>query len=152
MNKLILGLTLSSALLLGACQTPPTVAENPGYIANKTLDNSDPRARLVLGSNKLVGNVRMANLRFRRVGRFTQVQVGIQNLSNVRYNVEYRVEWEDRNGFMVDQSGVWRRLTLSPTQIDTFLATGKVPEAEHIVVNLRLPDDPFIINKDEDKK
>jgi len=53
---------------------------------------------------------------------------------------------------MVDQSGVWRRLTLSPTQIDTFTTTGKVPEAEHIVVNLRMPDDPFIINKDKDRK
>ena len=151
-NKLILGLTLSSGLFLGGCQTPPTVAQNPGYIAKSTLDNSDPRARLVLGSNKLVGNVRMANLRFRKVGRFTQAQVGIQNLSNNRYNVEYRVEWEDQNGFMVDQSGVWRRLTLSPTQIDTFTTTGKVPEAAHIVVNLRMPDDPFIINKDEEKR
>ncbi|MFK5984952.1 MAG: DUF1425 domain-containing protein [Pseudomonadota bacterium] len=150
-NKIILGFALSSVMLMGGCQTPPTVAQNPGYIAKDTLDNSDPRARLVLGSNKLVGNVRMANLRFRKVGLFTQAQVGIQNLSNDRYNVEYRVEWEDKNGFMVDQSGVWRRLTLSPTQIDTFTATGKVPEAAHIVVNLRMPDDPFIINKDEKK-
>jgi len=152
MNKrILLGLTLSSIIVVGGC-TPPTVAENPGYIARSTLDNTDPRARLVLGSRKLVGNVRMANLRFRKVGNFTQAQVGIQNLSNDRYNVEYRVEWEDKNGFMVDQSGVWRRLTLSPTQIDTFTTTGKVPEAEHIVVNLRMPDDPFIINKDKDRK
>ena len=150
-NKILLGFTLSSVFLLSACQVP-TVAENPGYIAKNTLDNSDPRARLVLGSRQLVGNVRMANLRFRKMGRFTQAQVGIQNLSNDRYNVEYRVEWEDKNGFMVDQSGVWRRLTLSPTQIDTFTSTGKMPEAEHIVVNLRMPDDPFIINKDKDEK
>ncbi len=151
-SKLLLGLTLSSILVVGGCQTPPSVSENPGYIARDTLDNSDPRARLVLGSNKLVGNVRMANLRFRKVGLFTQAQVGIQNLSNDRYNVEYRVEWEDESGFMVDQSGVWRRLTLSPTQIDTFTTTGKVQEAAHIVINLRMPDDPFIINKDEEKK
>jgi len=136
-------------LLISACQTPPTVAEQPGYISKSTLDNSDPRARLVLGSNALVGNIRMANLAFRKVGQFTQAQVGIQNLSNDRYNIEYRVEWEDVNGFMVDQSGVWRRLTLSPTQIDTITSTGKKPEAEKIVINLRLPDDPFIINRDK---
>ncbi len=51
---------------------------------------------------------------------------------------------------MVDQSGVWRRITLAPTQIDTFTSTGKKPDAAHIVVNLRLPDDPFIINKDKE--
>jgi uncharacterized protein YcfL len=150
-NKILMGLILSSVFILTACQVP-TVAENPGFIARSTLDNSDPRARLVLGSRKLVGNIRMANLHFRKVWRLTQAQVGIQNLSNDRYTVEYRVEWEDKNGFMVDQSGVWRRMTLSPSQIDTISATGKVPEAEHIVINLRMPDDPFIINKDKDKK
>ena len=148
-KKILLGLTLSSILVVGGCQTPPSVAQNPGFIAQASLDNSDPRARLVL-SKSLVGNVRMANLRFRKVGRFTQAQVGIQNLSNDRYNAEYRVEWEDKDGFMVDQSGVWRRITLAPTQIDTFTSTGKKPDAAHIVVNLRLPDDPFIINKDKE--
>ena len=150
-KKLTVLMILSAAIFLSGCQTPPTVAENPGFIQKDSLDNSDPRARLVL-SSKLVGNVRMANLKFRKVGRFTQAQVGIQNLTRHRYNAEYRVEWEDRDGFMVDQSGVWRRITLGPTQIDTFTATGKKPQAERIVVNLRLPDDPFIINKDEDKK
>jgi len=148
-NKLILVFLMAQVLLLSGCQTPPTVAEHPGYISKSNLDDSDPRARLVLGSKALVGNIRMANLAFRKVGQFTQAQVGIQNLSNDRYNIEYRVEWEDANGFMVDQSGVWRRLTLSPTQIDTIMSTGKKPEAEKIVINLRLPDDPFIINQDK---
>ncbi len=149
-NSILLGLTLSSMLVVGGCQTPPTVAENPGFIAKDSLDNSDPRARLVL-SRSLVGNIRMANLRFRKVGRYMQAQVGIQNLTDNRYNAEYRVEWEDKDGFMVDQSGVWRRITLADSQINTFTTTGKKPEAAHIVVNLRLPDDPFIINKDKKK-
>ncbi len=145
-------------LLVSACQSvPPTVAEHPGFIKGdkegdrQGIDDTHPRARLVV-SRKLIGHVRMANLKFRKVGRFTQAQVGIQNLSADRYNAEYRVEWEDKDGFMVDQSGVWRRITLAPYQINTFTTVGKKPEAEKIVVNLRLPDDPFIINKDEDKK
>lgn len=138
------------ALLMSGCK-PPSVAQQPGYMQQDTLDDSHPRARLVLGSEKLVGNIRMANVKFRKVGLFTQAQVGIQNLSDVRYNVEYKVEWEDASGFMVDQSGVWRRLTLSPTQIDTATATGKVQDAYKLVFTVRLPDDPFIINKDEKK-
>jgi len=133
------------AITLIACK-PASVAENPGFVKQDSLDDSHPRARLVLGSDKLVGNIRMSNIKFRKVGLFTQAQIGIQNLSDVRYNLEYRVEWEDKDGFMLDQSGVWQRFTLSPTQIDTVTATGKVQEAYKLVINVRLPDDPFIIN------
>lgn len=146
-NALVL---ILMALSVVACK-PATVAENPNFLKQDTLDDSHPRARLVLGSEKLVGNIRMANIKFRKVGLFTQAQVGIQNLSDVRYNLEYRVEWEDTSGFMVDQSGVWQRFTLSPTQIDTLTTTGKVPEAHKVVVILRLPDDPFIINNKYNK-
>ena len=128
-----------------ACK-PVTVAENPNFLNQDTLDDTHPRIRLVLGSEKLVGNIRMANIKFRKVGLFTQAQVGIQNLSDVRYNLEYKVEWEDENGFMLDQSGVWQRFTLAPTQIDTVTTTGKVQDAYKVVFTVRLPDDPFIIN------
>jgi len=133
------------ALTMLACK-PASVAENPGFVKQDTLDDTHPRARLVLGSEKLIGNIRMANIRFRKVGLFTQAQVGIQNLSDVRYNLEYKVEWEDENGFMLDQSGAWQRFTLAPTQIDTVTATGKLQEAYKVVFTVRLPDDPFIIN------
>ena len=131
-----------------ACK-PATVAENPGFVKQDTLDDTHPRARLVLGSEKLVGNIRMANIRFREVGLFTQAQIAIQNLSDVRYNLEYKVEWEDASGFMLDQSGVWQRFTLAPTQIDTVTTTGKVEGAHKVVFTVRLPDDPFIINKEK---
>jgi len=32
---------------------------------------------------------------------------------------------------------------LSPTQIDTIMATAKKPGASKIIINLRSPDDPF---------
>lgn len=85
----------------------------------------------------------MSNVKLRKVGRLTEAQVAIQNMSNERLHLEYRVEWENVNGFIVDQSGVWRQLILSPTQIDTFSTVGKNPEAEKIIVNLRKSDDPF---------
>jgi uncharacterized protein YcfL len=141
-------LLLIIAFAISACK-PASVAENPNFVAQDTLDDTHPRARLVLGSERLVGNIRMANVKFRKVGLFTQAQIGIQNLSDVRYNLEYKVEWEDANGFMLDQSGVWHRFTLSPTQIDTVTSTGKVQDAYKVVFTVRLPDDPFIINKDK---
>ncbi len=144
--KIFMLVVLSLSIL--ACK-PASVAENPGFVKQDTLDDSHPRARLVLGSEKLVGNIRMANIRFRKVGLFTQAQVGIQNLSDVRYNLEYKVEWEDESGFMLDQSGAWQRFTLAPTQIDTVTTTGKVQNAYKVVFTVRLPDDPFIINREQ---
>lgn len=141
---------MTMLLTLAACK-PASVAENPNFLKQDTLDDSHPRVRLVLGSEKLVGNIRMANIKFRKVGLFTQAQIGIQNLSDVRYNLEYKVEWEDADGFMLDQSGVWNRFTLSPTQIDTVTTTGKVQEAYKVVFIVRLPDDPFIINNKYNK-
>ncbi len=141
-----LPILIALMLIVTACKQV-SVAENSGFMQQDTMDNSHPRARLVLGSKKLVGNIRMANVHFRKVGLFTQTQIGIQNLSDVRYNLEYKVEWEDASGFMVDQSGVWHRFTLAPTQIDTVTATGKVQEAYQVVFTVRLPDDPFIINQ-----
>lgn len=139
-------LLLILVLAVIACK-PASVAEHPGFMKQDSLDDSHPRARLVLGSEKLVGNIRMANIRFRKVGLFTQAQIGIQNLSDVRYNLEYKVEWEDVSGFMINQSGAWQRFTLAPTQIDTVTTTGKVQEAYKVVFTVRLPDDPFIINR-----
>jgi len=151
-NSLGVGLMGVILLVSGCSSPPPTVAEHPGFIDKTTLDDSDPRARLVLGSKKLVGKIRMANLQFRKAGLFTQAQVGIQNLSKDRYNVEYRIEWEDAGGFMVDKSGVWHRMSLAPAQINTIMATGKVAEAEHIVVNLRVPDSPIVIDEPAPEK
>ena len=141
---------ITMAFTVAACK-PATVMENPNFLMQDTLDDSHPRARLVLGSEKLVGNIRMANIKFRKVGLFTQAQVGIQNLSDVRYTLEYKVEWEDVDGFMLDQSAVWQRFTLAPTQIDSVTTTGKVAEAYKVVFTVRLPDDPFIINNKYNK-
>ena len=129
-------------MTLVGCNTP-TVEENPGFIKSSTLDDSHPRARLVLGSKSLVGKVRMSNVRFRKVGQLTQSQFSVQNLSNERIHLEYRIEWESMEGFIVDQSGVWRQIILSPTQIETLSAVGKKPDADKIIINLRNPDDPF---------
>lgn len=136
-------------LMLTACQ-PATVKDNPGFVKSATLDDTHPDARLVLGSKSLVGEVRMSNVKLRKVGTLTQAQVAIQNLSNKRYHLEYRVEWEDVDGFIVDQSGVWRQIILAPTQIETFMATGKKATAAKIIVNLRNPDDPFSFEGEKD--
>ncbi|ARU59144.1 hypothetical protein OLMES_5160 [Oleiphilus messinensis] len=132
-------------LLMSGCQQTP-VAEYPGFKKTNTLDESHPQARLVLGSQSLVGKVKIANVKIKQVGKLKQANFAIQNISHERLHLEYRVEWEDEAGFIVDQSGVWRRIFLSPTQIESFLGVGKNPEAEKIVITFRIPHDIYSID------
>ena len=102
------------------------------------MDQTHPRVRLVVGSTDLIGKIRVANVIFRKVGQFTQVQFGVQNTYGSKHNLEYKVEWEDEDGFMVDQSDVWRPAFLGAHEIYTVISTGKVPEAYKLVLTVRL--------------
>jgi uncharacterized protein YcfL len=86
----------------------------------------------------------MANVNVRKVGSLSQANIAFQNISSERLHLEYRIEWEDKDGFVVDQSGAWRQIVLAPTQIDSVMSVGKTPNAEKVVVTLREPDDAFL--------
>jgi uncharacterized protein YcfL len=146
----VLGAVLGVSGVAGC--TPQMVNEQPELIAGPSLDTSNPRAKLILGSESLVGKIRISAPRFRRVGQLTKAQVTVQNLTDDRYTLEYRFGWEDSQGFKVGNPGSWYRFTLAPRQIETFSSTGKMPEATNIVFTVRLPDDVFIHMKPEDKK
>ncbi len=148
--RLVLGVALVAGAVAGC--TPQTVKEQPELIAGPSLDTSHPRAKLILGSEDLVGEIRISSPRFRPVGQLTQAQVTVQNLTDSRYTLEYRFGWEDSEGFKVGNPGSWHRFTLAPRQVETFNSTGKVPEATNIVFTVRLPDDVFIHMKKEEKE
>jgi len=145
----LLGVPMLVGLMLGC--TPQTVREESGLIQGPSLDQSHPRATLVLGSERLVGEIRISSPRFRGVGQLTQAQATVQNLTDSRYTLEYKFDWQDSQRFAVGNPGSWQRFTLAPRQIETFSSTGKVPEATAIVFTVRLPDDVFIHSQQEKK-
>ena len=108
------------------------------------VDTSHPRAKLVLASNGLAGNIRLLEPRFRKLGAFTQAQVTIRNLSPDRYVLEYKFDWHDEDWFATGQKTVWHRFKLSPNQIETLQSMGKTPEASGIVLTVRFPEDATI--------
>ncbi len=108
------------------------------------VDTSHPRAKLVLASNGLAGNIRLLAPRFRKLGAFTQAQVTIRNLSPDRYVLEYKFDWHDEDWFATGQKTVWHRFKLSPNQIETLQSMGKTPEASGIVLTVRFPEDATI--------
>lgn len=108
------------------------------------VDTSHPRAKLVLASNGLAGNIGLLEPRFRKLGAFTQAQVTVRNLSLDRYVLEYKFDWHDEDWFATGQKTVWHRFTLSPNQIETLQSMGKTPEASGIVLTVRFPEDATI--------
>lgn len=142
MKSILCVLLTSLAVVLTACNKSIVSTGRPGFEESRTLSETHPRVRLVVGSVRLAGTIRVANTAFRKVGQFTQAQLGIQNTSGSKHNLEYKVEWENEDGFMVDQSDVWRPAFLGPHEIYTVVSTGKVPEAYKIVFTVRLISRP----------
>lgn len=134
----IMLVAMSGAIVgvLAACEPPPpqTVAALP-----PAVDTGDPRATLVVGARPLLGKVAVIDPRFRKVGRLTEVQVTVQNLTDSPYALEYKFDWKDVDGFVVESGHVWQPFALSPREIRNFKSVGKTPKAETITFTLRIP-------------
>lgn len=141
---------LSCAALTGCNQLNARPGADLAQV--RGVDQSNPRATLVLASQELIDDVRLGSPRFQSVGQLTRAQVTVQNLSDNRYTLEYRFEWEDGSGMSAGNSGSWHRFTLSPRGVQKFTSTGKVPEAVNITFTTRLPDDVFIQSDREEER
>lgn len=136
-----MALTPVLVLLLAGCQTETIRDPDPVAFVVSPIDDSHPRARLIVGSTPLHGNVVLSEPRFRPVGNFQQAQVTVRNLTQDRYTLEYRVDWFDDHDFSVDDRRVWHRLTLNAYEERALTSTGKTPQASKVTVIVRLPDD-----------
>ena len=133
-----------AVLSISCSSINPTTHQVSEASLKRLVNRSYPRATLVIGSEDLLGKIAISDPRFRSVGSLTQAQVYVQNLTEDRYTLEYKFDWEDSNGFAIQGINAWRRFTLTPHQRNTLSATGKNPNATNIVVIVRLPDDAFI--------
>ncbi len=119
------------------------------YLAQKTIDDTHPQATLILGTTDLVNNILITNVKVAQVGLLQKAGIDVQNLTDNRYNLEYKIVWRDKQGFPVNVSNVWHRFVLSPRKIKSFQSMGKTEEAYSIQFTVRFPDDLYI---ESDKK
>lgn len=126
-----------ATLLLSGCSTvsPPEIERTRAV----DVDDSHPRAKLVIGSTKLINKVVIVSPKFRRVGALTEASVAVQNMTSNTYNLECRFEWEDDEGFTVEGLSVWQPFTLTPNLVKKFSATGPNPSATRIIFTVRFP-------------
>ena len=136
-----LGITVVSLLSSVGCVQH---AANAPRVADRTIDVTHSRAELVLASDQLLHKLVMTNVRFGSAGNFARAEVGMQNLSDQKLQLEYKFDWQDSQGFTVNSNNTWHRFSLAPKEIKNIQSVGKTPEADRIQVVVRLPDDLFI--------
>ena len=132
-----------ASITLGAC-APQQVDEPEQLTAPPVVERRAPDAKLIFGSSSLVGRILLDSPGVRSVGQFKQAQVSVQNMTDLRYQLEYKFDWYDARNFDVGGLGTWHRFTLTPKEMATFSSTGKTPQAARIVFTVRFPDDVFI--------
>lgn len=140
-NKLIVIMVCGFMFLSSGCVKH---AATKTHVEAKSMDTTHPRAKLVLGSKKLLKKIVLTNVRIGPLGNFQRAEVDLQNLVDTRFSLEYRFEWQDSQGFTVNANNAWHRVTLGPMQIKNLKTVGKVPEAYKIQLIVRYPDDIFI--------
>ncbi|MCB1761088.1 MAG: YcfL family protein [Gammaproteobacteria bacterium] len=142
-------LAILAAVLLVGCNTPsggsnPNIRHHP----QNTIDDSNPRARLVLASQDLVGRIALTDARIGSAGQLTKAEVTLQNLSDDRYQLEYQFAWEDREGFSINENRVWKRITLAPRELRSVRSVAGDPKADAFTLTVRFPHD-FLIEQQQ---
>ncbi len=143
-TTLPLGIVLSAVLIFTGCNTTGGSDPNVRHYQQDTIDATNPRARLVLGSKDLVGQIALVDARLGSAGALAKGEVSVQNLSNNRYTLEYQYAWEDQEGFGISENRVWKRFVLGPREIKSFRSVAGDPKAYGFTMTVRLPDDLFI--------
>lgn len=140
-KHLFLSCLFLSLFSLAGCVTK---GANMTRLAHRTIDETHPRATLILGSNELVNNILITNVRVASAGLLPKAGIDVQNLTDDRYSLEYKVVWRDKQGFPINVSNVWHRFVLTPRKIKSFQSVGKSVDAYSIQFTVRFPDDIFI--------
>lgn len=140
----IIGALSAALLVTTGCNTVGVTDPNIRHHQQNTVNNENPRARLVLGSKKLVNRIALTDVRLGSAGRLVKTEVTVQNLTNNRYSLEYQFAWEDSEGFSINENRVWQRFVLGPREMRSFKSVATDPRAHQFTLTVRLPDDFFI--------
>ncbi|MCZ6642639.1 MAG: DUF1425 domain-containing protein [Gammaproteobacteria bacterium] len=99
-----------------------------------------PTANLIVSTVELLDAVELGNVRFRKIGQFTQTQVDLVNSSDLPVDLEYRISWQDDQGFDTGGLNSWQFVSVAAQGSESLTSLGKVPEAKNITLTVRLPE------------
>ncbi len=125
--------TFLLVVLLFTSSSNIALADDDGVV-----DQSHPRARLILGDSNLVDNIAIVKPRVAPLGVFMRGQVIIQNLTDEKYLLDYKFDWLDDEGFLINDGGVWFPIVLGPREMKSIKSLGKSQYAARMQVTVRL--------------
>jgi len=110
----------------------------------KTIDQSHPRVRLIVGGSNLQNQIKLIKQQVAPFGKMMRGRASIQNLTDKRLVLEYKIDWFDDEGFIIGDGGIWERFSLGPRAIRSFKSLGKSKFASTMQFMVRFPDDTFM--------
>ncbi len=144
MKKIITNLLITSIIAFSLSGCSAFKGANIKYKAQRTIDDTHPRATLILGSSDLVDQILLTNVKVGKIGLLNRAGIDVQNLTDDRYTLEYKFVWRDKQGFAINPNNVWHRFVLTPRKIKSIQSVGKSEDAYSIQLTVRLPDDLYI--------
>ncbi len=133
-----------SCLVAASLMLLPATSSAEKMQQHRTIDQSHPRARLIVGSEGLYDQVRLVKARVAPLGNFMRGQAAVQNLTDERLVLEYKIDWMDDEGFLIGDGGIWERFALGPRELRPFKSLGKSKRAARMQFTVRFPGDTFI--------
>lgn len=111
---------------------------------HETIDQSHPRVRLIVGSKKLHKKIHLTKAKVAPFGKLMRGQAIVQNITDKRLSLEYKVDWFDDEGFLVGDGGIWNRFAVGGREMKTIKSIGKSRYASRMQLTVRYPGDIFI--------
>lgn len=111
---------------------------------SKMIDQSHPRARLIVGSKGLYKKVRLIKAKVVPFRKWMRGSATVQNLTDDRLVLEYKIDWYDDEGFIIGDGGIWERFALGPRELRPFKSLGKSKHASKMQFTVRFPGDTLI--------
>lgn len=143
--------TVTAVLLLGGCYnqdtnyhppaaTPPVSAAPVMEAAPPlpdSVDDSFPGLKRVIASGTLPGSLSLINPKIGTKGNFTRIQVTVKNLTTMDYQLEYQVQWEDKDGFETGTPRPWQYFKLGPEELKNISEMALSKEAQQAIFTVR---------------
>ena len=146
MKKIFIASALS-ALLLAGCTTPPPAAE-PEPIQLEVAPC--PGVTVTFADENVARGVAVMTARIAKQGTLPQLALTFKNISQIKFPIEYRVEWLDENGAPLMTSSAWQRITLTGSAMKSVSSIGKAQNAQTANVSVRFPIDVEIFVPEPD--
>lgn len=127
---------LLMAIFINACSNIPKGTELEQVAIQRVILHPD-----------LVDEIGVISERLIKVGAYPVVELSLKNFTEDRYTIEYRFDWFDASGFKIDSLQSWNRVSLTPNATVDIKSVGKSDKATQYKVNIRLPDDVFIVGE-----